>query len=183
MNAGTANKPIRAKLGEESSFYYDPEQKRWINKKPGAEQTPAAAATPPPPKSSGPPRSASGSSMGPPQRASSVGPPMGGMAMGMRNASDGSSANNTPPVPSPLAQMQNEGGALMPPLMKRTVSNGSVGSAPPSRPGTGMSNASSIDDLLGPAMMKRAGAKGTAKGKKKGRGYIDVMGGEKPAAT
>lgn len=125
--------------------------------------------------------------MGPPQRSSSVGPPMGAMGMSGRNVSDGSaSANNTPPVSSPLAQFQNEnwdGNALMPPLMKRTVSNGSVGSAPPSRPGTGMSNASSIDDLLGPPMLKKGGTKGTAKGKKKGRGYIDLMGGEKPSAS
>jgi hypothetical protein len=37
-----------------------------------------------------------------------------------------------------------------------------------------MSNASSIDDLLGPPSI--GGRKGTAKGKKKGRGYVDVMG-------
>jgi hypothetical protein len=36
-----------------------------------------------------------------------------------------------------------------------------------------MSNASSIDDLLGPAT---GGAKRGAAKKKKGRGYIDVMG-------
>jgi COPII coat assembly protein SEC16 len=35
-----------------------------------------------------------------------------------------------------------------------------------------MSNASSIDDLLGPPTAR----KGTAKKAKKGRGYIDVMG-------
>jgi len=63
--------------------------------------------------------------------------------------------------------------------MSRSVSNGSniAGSgpptAPPSRPGTGMSNASSIDDLLGPPTARKAAG---AKGKKKGRGYVDVMG-------
>jgi hypothetical protein len=36
-----------------------------------------------------------------------------------------------------------------------------------------VSNASSIDDLLGPPLPRKAGAKG---GKKKGRGYVDVMG-------
>lgn len=71
-------KPIRAKLGEESSFYYDPDLKRWVNKKAGKEEQAKASATPPPPK--GPPRQntappgASGHA-GPP-RTSSVPPPM-----------------------------------------------------------------------------------------------------------
>jgi COPII coat assembly protein SEC16 len=78
----------------------------------------------------------------------------------------------------PMSSSQSDSG-LAPPGMSRSVSNGSsVGSgpptAPPSRPGTGMSNASSIDDLLGPPSV--GGRKGTAKGKKKGRGYVDVMG-------
>ncbi|KKY39473.1 putative copii coat assembly protein sec16 [Diaporthe ampelina] len=33
------NKPIRAKLGEKSSFVYDPDQKRWVNKAAGAEES------------------------------------------------------------------------------------------------------------------------------------------------
>jgi hypothetical protein len=37
-----------------------------------------------------------------------------------------------------------------------------------------MSNASSIDDLLGSVAL--GGRKGTAKAKKRGRGYVDVMG-------
>jgi len=44
-------------------------------------------------------------------------------------------------------------------------------SGPPSRPATSMSNASSIDDLLGAPVAR----KGAAKQKKKGRGYVDVM--------
>jgi len=45
--------------------------------------------------------------------------------------------------------------------------------APPSRPATGMSNASSIDDLLGPP--STAGRK-TVRGKKGAKGrYIDIM--------
>jgi hypothetical protein len=60
-------------------------------------------------------------------------------------------------------------------MMARSQSNGSMRSAPPSRPTTSMSNASSIDDLLGPP--SAGGRKGTAGRKKKtGRGYIDVMG-------
>lgn len=52
----TPNKPIRAKLGEPNSFYYDPELKRWVNKNASAEET-AKKATPPPPRAT--PRSAS----------------------------------------------------------------------------------------------------------------------------
>jgi hypothetical protein len=55
------NKPIRAKLAEESSFVYDPELKRWVNKKAskdGAQE--GFSATPPPPRT-GPLRSVSGS--------------------------------------------------------------------------------------------------------------------------
>ncbi|KDR81637.1 hypothetical protein GALMADRAFT_152477 [Galerina marginata CBS 339.88] len=41
--------PIKASLGEESAFYYDKEQKRWVNKKAGAEEPVKPAAPPPPP--------------------------------------------------------------------------------------------------------------------------------------
>lgn len=65
--------------------------------------------------------------------------------------------------------------------LQRTVSNSSLGpgltpgSAPPSRPATGMSNASSLDDLLGPATGgSRRGAPG-AKAKKKAGRYVDVF--------
>lgn len=42
-------KPIKAKLGEENSFYYDEKLKRWINKKAPLEEQIAASAPPPPP--------------------------------------------------------------------------------------------------------------------------------------
>lgn len=62
----------------------------------------------------------------------------------------------------------------MPP-MARSASAASLGgppSAPPSRPATSMSNASSIDDLIGAATPR----KGPRGGKKKGGGrYVDVM--------
>ncbi|KAH8821423.1 Sec23-binding domain of Sec16-domain-containing protein [Xylogone sp. PMI_703] len=158
-DAELPNKPIKAKLGEESSFVYDPDLKRWVNKKAGSESTTSASATPPPPK--GPPRS------------QSVGP---------RSVS----AASTPPSPRVVSSSSDIGppgfahnanrsaGSLAPPAMVRSVSNGSTGSGPggpPSRPGTSMSNASSIDDLLGPATAR----KGTMKKPKRGRGYIDVM--------
>ncbi|KAH9063420.1 Sec23-binding domain of Sec16-domain-containing protein [Lactarius vividus] len=40
--------PVKATLGEESSFVYDKELKRWVNKKAGAEATKPAAPPPPP---------------------------------------------------------------------------------------------------------------------------------------
>ncbi|PPQ93302.1 hypothetical protein CVT25_014431 [Psilocybe cyanescens] len=47
----TTPAPIKASLGEESTFYYDAEQKRWINKKQagGVDEVPKASAPPPPP--------------------------------------------------------------------------------------------------------------------------------------
>ncbi|KAL0946874.1 hypothetical protein HGRIS_013040 [Hohenbuehelia grisea] len=44
----TPTGPIKASLGEETSFYYDAELKRWVNKKAGSEP-PKPAAPPPPP--------------------------------------------------------------------------------------------------------------------------------------
>jgi COPII coat assembly protein SEC16 len=162
------NKPIRAKLGEQSSFYYDPDLKRWVNKK-GGDTAPTPSATPPPPRAA-PPRAASG-------------PPMPAPTSSPRSPSSIRSASDSGKGPSPLAQDDgsasgSDSPSLAPPLapaMARSVSNGSVRaplSASSSRPGTGMSNASSIDDLLGPAT---GGSKRGAAKKKKGRGYIDLM--------
>jgi hypothetical protein len=174
--------PIKAKLGEENSFYYDPELKKWVNKKGGAGEASKRISTPPPPKSGPPSRSVSGnvaaanhamgmpsslphsglsapSSRPPtsnPQRSSSMPPPMGPP-----------SRSSTPGMPS-----DSEGPrapTLMPPSF---ASNG-----PPSRPSTGMSNASSIDDLLGAVSAN----KGTVRKKKKGGRYVDVMAGGRPS--
>lgn len=155
-------KPIRAKLGEASSFVYDPDLKRWVNKKPGAENTPAKTATPPPPRAG--PRSVSGT---PPPPAGTPPPPL-------------VSSNSAPPplmppklragTPELSKQASTESLGLAPPVMMRSVSNTSNASAPPSRPTTSMSNASSIDDLLSVAPRKA----GDKKKPRKGR-YVDVM--------
>ncbi|KAF1829570.1 COPII coat assembly protein sec16 [Decorospora gaudefroyi] len=172
-NAGPG--PIKAKLGEESSFVYDTDLGKWVNKKGGATDTGKPAATPPPPRA-GPPggRSTSGSaaltsapSMGPPgagalrpptsnPRSSSMPPPM---------HLPGSRAS-TPGIP----ESDEEGLAgPKPPALARPSFGAASG--PPSRPGTGMSNASSIDDLLGAPQAR----KGPASKKKKGGRYVDVM--------
>ncbi|KAI9759234.1 MAG: vesicle coat component, partial [Candelina submexicana] len=75
LNPGSG--PIRAKLGEESSFYYDSELKKWVNKKAGAEAAATPAAPPPPPK--GGPRAVSGT--GAPPSSNTLAPP-GGRALG-----------------------------------------------------------------------------------------------------
>lgn len=42
------NQPVRAKLGEESSFYFDPVTKKWVNKKVGATTEDKKELMPPP---------------------------------------------------------------------------------------------------------------------------------------
>ncbi|EOA88484.1 uncharacterized protein SETTUDRAFT_168364 [Exserohilum turcica Et28A] len=177
-NAGPG--PIKAKLGEESSFYYDTDLKKWVNKKAGAADAAKPAATPPPPRS-GPPggaRSTSGSAAtspslpsGPPGagslraptsslRASSLPPPM--HAMGSRASTPG------------IAESDEEGlVGPKPPTLPRPSFGAASG--PPSRPGTGMSTASSIDDLLGAPQARKGPAGGK---KKKGGRYVDVMAGK-----
>jgi COPII coat assembly protein SEC16 len=158
-----SNKPIKAKLGEQSSFVYDPELKRWINKKSGAENTPAKTATPPPP------RSASASRNGtPPPPTGPPGPPR----------TQSTSALAGPPTPMSDVNKTASLDALAPPALSRTVSSQSatsdgpaIASAPPSRPTTSLSNASSIDDLIGAGATRRPGSK---KPRKSGR-YVDVM--------
>lgn len=144
-------KAIKAKLGEANSFVYDPELKRWINKAPGAENTEAPKATPPPPRAA--PRSVTGT---PPP-----GIPGSASMQGTRSVSNPVEA---PPLAPP-------GGSLPMARSASNISSAGPPMAPPSRPGTSMSNASSIDDLLGAPGPRKAGAK---KGRKAGR-YVDVM--------
>lgn len=161
LGSGEASpqKAIKAKLGESNSFVYDPDLKRWINKKAGAEQTEAPKAAAPPPRG-GAPRSVSGT---PPPSATA--PPFAGLP---RSASTSNLSAGPPPMLPPSGL--GIGGA--PPMM-RSDSNASAGppSGPPSRPATSISNASSIDDLLGAAGPRKAAGK---KPRKSGR-YVDVM--------
>jgi hypothetical protein len=164
--------PIKAKLGEESSFYYDPDLGKWVNKKAGASGEPERATATPPPQR-GPPmgaRSASGGVMAPP-----MGPP-GGLMKPPTSAPQRSSSMPPPmPMPAPGSRASTPGlpsdaeGGPKPPTLARPSFGAASG--PPSRPGTGMSNASSIDDLLGaPQARKGPGAK-----KKKAGRYVDVF--------
>lgn len=166
-----ANKPIRAKLGESSSFIYDPDQKRWVNKKGGADITPPKTSTPPPPRALGTPPPGAGPNSTPPMGMPFGAPPPMGIPRSVSSLNRMASSDNLAP-PGPAL-----GGGLT--LMSRSFSNLSsasdLGSGPPSnvpsRPATSLSNASSIDDLIGSAGPRKAGAK---KARKSGR-YIDVM--------
>jgi len=145
-------KPIRAKLGEENSFYYDETLKKWVNRKAGPEEAAAqVAATPPPPR-------------GPASRVASVGaarPPTSGSVAAPPSSGPPSRAGT--PGSSSGGGVNGEPAAAM------------VASGPPSRPPTSMSTASSLDDLLGapPGLGRKPG--GTVKGKKKAGRYVDVM--------
>ncbi|KAJ5263448.1 hypothetical protein N7478_011053 [Penicillium angulare] len=157
--------PIKAKLGEENSFYYDNDLKKWVNKKDPGSGT-AARATPPPPRGSAPPSRASSGSMPPPPAPMSA-------ASGSRPPSSSSDA-------APLSSSPAFAGLSVPPPMPRSVSSNaalssslpgsSSGLAPP-RPASSLSHAQSIDDLLGAPTARKGGA---VRGKKKGR-YVDVM--------
>ncbi|KAJ5545516.1 hypothetical protein N7461_007820 [Penicillium sp. DV-2018c] len=158
--------PIKAKLGEENSFYYDKDLKKWVNKKDPNSSAPVRA-TPPPPRGSAPPsRTVSSSSMPP-----NGGPPISPMpTSGSRPQSSTSAA--------PLQSSSPGISGLAPPSLPRSVSTGAAmptppgsSSGPPPRPSSSLTHASSIDDLIG-APQARKGA--TARGKKKGR-YVDVM--------
>jgi hypothetical protein len=160
--------PIRAKLGEENSFYYDTELKKWVNKKDPGSAAPTRG-TPPPPKGSAPPsRSMSGSGGPPPAMAT---PPQAG-ASGSRPSSSAGAPPSVSASPAPPSL------GAPPPAIPRSVSTGAVLPTPPGssagappRPATSLSNASSIDDLLGAPQARKGPA---ARGKKKGR-YVDVM--------
>lgn len=89
-------KAIKAKLGEESSFYYDKELKRWINKKaPIDEQTKPNLPPPPPPGESTHSAPKSSSTPTPPV---SISPSVTPMPPGPSTPAPPSSA--TPPIPS-----------------------------------------------------------------------------------
>ncbi|RKF65237.1 COPII coat assembly protein sec16 [Golovinomyces cichoracearum] len=170
------NKPIRAKLGEASSFVYDPELKRWVNKKNGTDQVETKHSTPPP-RAVGP--RVPGSSSHPASKESSDVsvlnsntrlPLQSGVSINKSIHSKLESSSDNRPAVNAKARDTTSQPPPMPSGMASTATSSSI--LPPSRPGTSMSNASSIDDLLGPpSLTRRSGTKT----KKKGRGYVDVM--------
>lgn len=156
--------PIRAKLGEENSFYYDEDLKKWVNKKAGGSETSTPAAPTPPP-----PRSASSrvvsSAMGPPASlppsrvASGMGPPP--------LPSSASAAGSAPPSRTGTPFSSSDAPPVLAPPNPKFLNGDSA------RPSSSLSNASSIDDLLAGGPTRSKG--NTVKGKKKGGRYVDVM--------
>ncbi|KAI5289740.1 vesicle coat component [Ascosphaera aggregata] len=170
---------VRAKLGEESSFYYDKELKRWVNKKDPNSAKPAASAVPPPPKAPGPPRGSTPIAPTPSGQAASLRsssaspfsapPQVPGLTFTPPPAGSGpaAAAAARPPIQSrPSTTSPPQSGSPQPPVMPQS---GSTALTPPPKPAA--LNASSIDDLLGaPAPRTHSG-----RSKKKGRGYVDIM--------
>ena len=171
---GDAAKTIhRAHLGESKmTLRYDENLKKWIN--PADPDSMKAKATPPPPPKMG---------LGP--RGSTPSGSMPSMVPG----SGPSSRSSTPadlgaaagPLSSSLPRLGSSGLAGAPPTTATSPAMPSTGPpglpagiVPPSRPSTGMSGASDIDDLLNGAA---ASGRRTIKGKKGARAgrYVDVM--------
>lgn len=178
-----ASGPIKARLGEENSFVYDANLKRWIDKKAGAENVPTATATPPPPK--GPPsRAVSGSNAQDASAsaitASSLTSPPAALARGLSPTSGPPSTNpsrNVSPslgrTASPTASLPSAGTtALAPDSGLGPSSASSMPVLPSSRPSTGISDVSSIDDLIGAPQARKGG---TIKKGKRGRSYVNVL--------
>ncbi|KAL9608182.1 MAG: hypothetical protein Q9167_006972 [Letrouitia subvulpina] len=174
-------KAIKAKLGEDSSFYFDKELKRWVNKKDGA-NPPAVSATPPPPR--GPPsRAVSGAGPPPPSNLST--PPVPALPstipapIRLGSTPPVNVANSsTPQLPNPRSGTSTPiiSSSPTPPLEGDSSATPPVGrnsSAPPPQPVAGKSNANnSIDDLIGEPQARKGG---TIRKAKKARGYVDVM--------
>lgn len=147
--------PVKASLGEENSFYYDKDLKKWVNKKSGGDPAPAPAPPPPPSRSqtASPSRNAPmrpsplGGGSTPPPRASSA---MGGMMDGSTppparvrsnlvpsSAAEGGSLGSTPPPPVGLPGTGGPPppmGGSRPPSTAPPPGSPGPGSGPPSRP-------------------------------------------------
>ncbi|KAJ7063353.1 Sec23-binding domain of Sec16-domain-containing protein [Mycena amicta] len=117
--------PVKANLGEETTFVYDKDLKRWVNKKAGNDDAkPAATAPPPPPSRSqtaspGMTGSRPGGMTPPPPRSASVAETSGPPKPPMRVRS------NLAPTPEPASQPAS-------PLQQSTAL--STPSPPPGRP-------------------------------------------------
>ncbi|EXJ79630.1 hypothetical protein A1O3_07909 [Capronia epimyces CBS 606.96] len=172
-------KVYKANLGESKmKLYFDKELGKWVN--PDNPDASKKTATPPPPRMGGtpaPPMGAGGHSRAPGSGPTSYSS-LPNMAMAPPSAP--SSRTGTPVtgpgitnVPSPPTGLSGPPSGSGTPPLGATLSHGlAPPPGPGSRPGTATSNASSIDDLIGPATGRKS-AKGGKRGKT-GR-YVDVM--------
>ncbi|KAH9901028.1 Sec23-binding domain of Sec16-domain-containing protein [Cubamyces lactineus] len=125
----TTPAPVKANLGEESSFYYDKELKRWVNKNSAAE---AAKPSPPPP----PPRAQTaspGRSFGAMPPPSPLGPPPARPATAHPIDITGEPPRRAPPprVRSNLVPSDADGPSAPPSPMPPTGTPPPLGGGPP----------------------------------------------------
>ena len=170
--AGTPNAPVKVKLGEENSFYFDEQLKKWVNKKAGTSE--AAAAPPPPPPPKGPSRSVSAAAA-PPASSTPV-PPVPPLPPGSGSATSAMRAVSGP-TSSQFVDLNQPSRTVSPAVNSVPASAGTppptgLSSEPPSRPATAQSGSNNIDELIGIPQARKGG---TVKKGKKGRGYVDVM--------
>ncbi|KAJ7452366.1 Sec23-binding domain of Sec16-domain-containing protein [Mycena galericulata] len=117
--------PIKASLGEETSFYYDKELKRWVNKKAGTEEAKPAAPPPPPPSR---PQTASPGMTGPRQGGA---PPPPARSASAADLSGPPPTKGTMRVRSNLAPTPESASLPSSPLRQSTLTSPSP---PPGRP-------------------------------------------------
>lgn len=176
--------PIKAKLGEENSFYYDKEQKRWVNKKAGAEEAKPAPPPPPPRAATASPSKTSAFRPIPPHNNSA--PPRATSAMDFSSPAE----NSGPRVRSNLVPME-AGGGTPPPAMAGSRPPSAAppppmgGSRPPSTappPPMGGSRPPSAAPSLnaGPPPVSRPGSAAVRKKNIRSR-YVDVF--QQPEAS
>lgn len=172
QESSAPNAPIKVKLGEENSFYFDEQLKKWVNKKGGPSEA-ATAPAPPPPK--GPPSRAVSAAGGPPLSTGNV-PPVPPIPRGLAAGTPPARTVSGPTLSLGLGSNQpsRTGSPAVNPLSaeEETAPSSGPPSAPPSRPTTSQSGTSNIDDLIG---LPQARKGGTVRKGKKGRGYVDVM--------
>ncbi|KAF3231532.1 hypothetical protein TWF191_005601 [Orbilia oligospora] len=171
------NAPVvhKAKLGDESSFYFDPETKRWVNKKGGSTTDSAGitpSGTPPPPKRLGSPAIIGGPPSRPPSGPpSGLGTPRPGTSSSIDSGGLGSIPKPPPSAPPTSAPTSAPSGGLAPPNPSPLASSRDPSpSRPPPRPAT----TGKIDDmeelLSGGGGPRKPAAK--AKGRKR---YVEVL--------
>jgi COPII coat assembly protein SEC16 len=176
LDSAGEKKVIKAKLGETSSFYYDENLKRWVNKKDPSSAQAGAKAAPPPPK--GPVGAVRG------LMPSASLPNLNGAPPRTRTPDE----NGSIPPPalngSPKADLTGPPTSARPPLDAGATPIGGpgLGLVPPPRPSTASSNASSIDDLLAPPA---AGGRRSVRGSKKPKGgrYVDLVAAKQEGET
>ncbi|KAF3920531.1 hypothetical protein ABW20_dc0109033 [Dactylellina cionopaga] len=155
----------KATLGDESSFYYDPELRRWMNKKGGTDSTGVTpSGTPPPPRRLGSPAQIGGPPSGPP---SGVGSPRPGTSSSIESIGVPKPPTSAPPTSAPTS---SPGGLMPPPPGGAGASRDPSPNRPPPRPAT-TGKVDEMEELLGSGgSVRKPAAK--AKGRKR---YVEVF--------